>query len=185
MAWWQSLFRSPNSKINGDAYEDSYKSECLNEEQKMKRNNRLTQKDIQEFKASLLARRSELLSDVVSMESEVLRKGRSDLSNLPIHFADVGTDSFATENTLGLVESERKLIADIDDALDRIENGTYGLCEVNGKPIPKARLRVIPWARYCVEHARLSEKGFLPNQDLLIESFLSDDTDEDQDEDSI
>ena len=145
----------------------------------MKKNNRLTEKDIHEFKTSLLKQRRELLGDVVSMESAVLRKGRSDLSNLPIHLADVGTDSFEIENTLGLVESERRLIADIDDALERIEIGTYGICEGSGKPIPKARLRAIPWARYCVEHARLLEKGHVRENDSFIEYIFNEEQDED------
>jgi RNA polymerase-binding transcription factor DksA len=148
----------------------------------MKKNNRLTQKDIQELKGSLLARRRELLGDVVSMESGVLRKERSDLSNLPIHMADAGTDSYEIENTLGLVESERRLIADIDDALERIEIGTYGICEGSGKPIPKARLRAIPWARYCVEHARLLEKGLVSKKDSFIELIFNEEQDEDYEE---
>ena len=148
----------------------------------MKKNNRLTEKDIHEFKTSLLKQRRELLGDVVSMESEVLRKGRSDLSNLPTHLADAGTDSFETENTLGLVESERKLIADIDDALDRIESGTYGICEGSGKPIPKTRLRAIPWARYCVEHARLLERGLVRENDSFIEYIFNEEQDEDYEE---
>jgi RNA polymerase-binding transcription factor DksA len=148
----------------------------------MKKNNRLTQKDIQELKGSLLARRRELLGDVVSMESGVLRKERSDLSNLPIHMADAGTDSYEIENTLGLVESERRLITDIDDALERIDIGTYGICEGSGKPIPKARLKAIPWARYCVEHARLLEKGHVSEKDSFIELIFNEEQDEDHEE---
>ncbi|UCF00448.1 MAG: TraR/DksA C4-type zinc finger protein [Planctomycetota bacterium] len=93
------------------------------------------------------------------MEIEALHRQRSDLSNLPIHMADIGTDNFEIENTLGLMNSERKLIAEIDDALERIEDGTYGICQGSGNPIPKARLQAIPWAKYCVEYATLLEKG--------------------------
>ena len=125
----------------------------------------LTSAEIRRFKALLLAKRKEILGNVFCMESEALQKPRSDLSSMPIHMADVGTDNYEVENTLGLMESERKLITEIDDALQRIEDGTYGICHGIGKPIPKARLEAIPWTRYCVECASLLEKGLIRKED--------------------
>lgn len=144
----------------------------------------LTQAEIGKFRDLLLAKRNEILGNVISMEDEALHRQRSDLSNMPIHMADIGTDNYETEYTLGLVDSERKLMRDIDEALDRIENCTYGICEGSGKSIPKARLEAIPWARYCVEYARLLEKGLVREKDSFIESIFSDQTDEEQDESS-
>lgn len=126
---------------------------------------KLTPAEIKEFKDLLLAKRNEILDNVTSMEDETLRKQRSDLSNMPIHMADIGTDNFDQEFTLGLMDSERKLMKEIDDALQRIEDGTYGICEGSDKPIPKARLEAIPWARYCVEYASLLEKGLISEED--------------------
>lgn len=117
--------------------------------------------EIRKFEAMLLAKRNEILGNVTSMESEALRRERSDLSNLPIHMADLGTDNYEIENIIGLMSSERKILSEIDEALNRIEAGTYGICEGNGEPIPKARLNAIPWARYCVACATLLEKGLL------------------------
>ncbi|MFZ0035040.1 MAG: TraR/DksA C4-type zinc finger protein [Sedimentisphaerales bacterium] len=125
---------------------------------------KLTPADIKEFKNLLLAKRNEILGNVTSMEDETLRRQRSDLSNMPIHMADIGTDNFDQEFTLGLMDSERKLLKEIDDALQRIEDGTYGICEGSGKPITKARLEAIPWARYCVEYAGLLEKGMIDKE---------------------
>jgi RNA polymerase-binding protein DksA len=130
----------------------------------------LTPDEIEKFKALLLAKRSEILDNVTHMENETLRKQRSDLSNMPIHMADVGSDTFETENTLGLMDSERKLLAEIDDALERIENNIYGICEGGGEAITKARLKAIPWARYCVKCANLSEKGLLAREEPVRES---------------
>ena len=144
----------------------------------------LTQAEIGKFRDLLLAKRNEILGNVISMEDEALHRQRSDLSNMPIHMADIGTDNYETEYTLGLVDSERKLMREIDEALDRIENGTYGICEGSGKSIPKARLEAIPWAKYCVEYARLLEKGLVREKDSFIESIFSDQTDEEQDESS-
>jgi len=120
---------------------------------------RLTDEEIQKFKALLLAKRSEILGDVSTIEKETLQKTRSDLSNMPIHMADVGSDNFEQEFTLELLDSERKVLAEINDALKRIEEGTYGICEGTGKPIERSRLEAIPWARYSIEYADQIEKG--------------------------
>jgi RNA polymerase-binding protein DksA len=123
----------------------------------------LTADEIEHFKQMLLEKRGELLSNVSEMEDETLNKSRlnaaGDLSSMPIHMADLGTDNYDQEFTLGLMDSERKLLKEIDDALQRIENGVYGLCEGTGGQISKARLEAQPWARYCVEYARKLEES--------------------------
>ena len=125
----------------------------------------LTKKEIEQFKALLWQKRNELLGNVSYMENDALREGRSDLSNVPIHMADLGTDSYEQEFTLELMDSERKLISQIDDALNRIEEGTYGICELDGQPIPKPRLEAIPWALYCVSCANDIEKKPFKRED--------------------
>ena len=121
----------------------------------------LSTAEINEFKAMLLEKRNELLGNVNSMESEALRRDRSDLSNMPIHMADVGTDNYEIENIIGLMDGERKMLVEIDEALGRIEDGTYGICLGAGEQIPKQRLAAIPWARYCVSCATNIEKGLI------------------------
>jgi len=151
--------------------------------QKKSNNGTLTPAEIREFKALLLEKLEEILDNVACMEEETLRKPRTDLSNLPFHMADVGTDTFELENTLGLVDSERKLLLEIVDALGRIENDTYGICEGNNEPIPKARLEAIPWARYCVACASLSEKSLLVREDSFDELDYNGQTSEERDND--
>lgn len=153
-------------------------------EEKKPNKSKLTPADIEEFRALLLAKRNELLGNVSSMEIEALRRESNDLSRLPIHMADLGTDNYDQEFTLGLMGSERKLMKEIDEALDRIENGTYGICEGTGEPIPKQRLKAIPWARYCVAYTQLLEKGLIRKDDSFIESIFNGQTDEEQVEDS-
>lgn len=140
----------------------------------------LTVAEIREFKSLLLEKLEEILDNIVFMEEETLRKPRTDLSNMPIHMADMGTDDYEMENTLGLMDSERKLLAEIEDALARIENGTYGICEGNNEPIPKERLSAIPWARYCVACASLFEKGLLVKEDFFDELDYGEETVEEQ-----
>jgi DnaK suppressor protein len=126
---------------------------------------RLSPTDIKRFKALLLKKRRELLQNVFEIEGETLRKSRldasGDLSSMPIHMADLGTDNFQQEFSLELMDSERKLLGEIDDALNRIANRTYGICEGTGKPITKARLEAQPWARYSIEYARMLEQGLV------------------------
>lgn len=120
----------------------------------------LSPRELEHFRQLLLAKRREILGDMTSMEREALRSTTStNLSNLPIHMADMGTDNYEQEFTLGLVEKDRQLLREINVALAKIQDGTYGICEGTGKPISKARLEAQPWARYSIEYARELEKG--------------------------
>ncbi len=124
---------------------------------------RLSSADLHHYRELLLQKRKEILGNVSEIEGEALRKSRldasGDLSSMPIHMADLGTDNFEQEFSLELMDSERRLLVEIDDALNRITAGTYGICEGTGKPIAKARLEAQPWARYSVEYAKMMEQG--------------------------
>jgi RNA polymerase-binding protein DksA len=130
---------------------------------------RLTTTEIERFKQMLLEKRREIVGNVSEMADEALKKSRldasGDLSSMPIHMADIGTDNYEQEFALELMDSERKLLSEIDDALGRIERGSYGVCEGTGKPIAKARLQAQPWARYCVKYARMLEQGLVTEQE--------------------
>ena len=129
---------------------------------KMELNNcKLTPTEIEAFKALLLAKRNEILADVSCMTTGALQSPGTDLSRIPIHLADLATDNNDQEITLDLMDGERRLLREIDDALERIENGTFGICQGSGAPIPKVRLEAIPWARYCVRYANALEKSSL------------------------
>jgi len=142
---------------------------------------RLTAADIERFKQLLLEKRRDIVNSVNEMEDETLKKSRldatGDLSSMPIHMADIGTDNYEQEFALGLMDGERKLLHEIDDALERTEQGTYGICEGTGKPIPKARLKAQPWARYCIEYARMLEQGLVTEQQKppIIEEYGDED----------
>jgi DnaK suppressor protein len=141
--------------------------------------------DLKKFEALLLQKRAEILGDVNHMKEETLKKERSDLSNVPFHMADAGSDNFEMENTLGLMDEEVKILAEIDAALVRIDKKTFGICEGSGEPIPKSRLEAIPWARYCVEYKELLEKGLVEAPDVddsFKEDYGQDQTDREEDE---
>lgn len=118
--------------------------------------------DVEEFRAALLAKRAQIMGDVTAMADEAFSRNRQDasgnLSSMPIHMADLGTDNYEQEFTLGLLEGERALLNEINEALLRIERGTYGICLATGKPIGKARLRATPWTKYCYEYVIEQER---------------------------
>ena len=118
----------------------------------------LTKRDLLYFKRLLLEKRAELLGDVESMElaREAARGG--DVSHMPLHMADVGSDNFEQEFMLGLMEADRKLLIEIDEALRRIQDGYYGVCLDRGVPIGRPRLEAKPWAKYCIEAVRERER---------------------------
>jgi DnaK suppressor protein len=122
----------------------------------------LHMRDLEHFRELLLAKRRELVGDMSAMEREALRSATgSNLSNLPLHMADMGTDNYEQEFTLGLVEKYRQLLREINRALAKIQDGTYGICEGTGKPISRARLEAQPWARYSIDYARQMERGMI------------------------
>jgi len=116
---------------------------------------RLTRKQLNHFRDLLLKRRAELIRDVQAMESGALRGGGgSEDNHAPMHMADAGSDTFDQEFALQLAATEREFLQDIDRSLQMIKDGTYGLCEVTGKPISLPRLEAKPWAKVCIEVAR-------------------------------
>lgn len=119
---------------------------------------RLSAKELNEYKQILLEARAELIARVTGLEDEALRSSGGNLSNMPLHMADIGTDTFDQDLAIGMAETERELLREIDEALDRVVAKTYGVCQLTGKPIPKARLDAKPWAKYTVEAARQIEK---------------------------
>ena len=78
---------------------------------------------------------------------------------VPTHMADAASDNYDLEVTCGLIETEREELKLIDAALKRVEKKTYGVCEGCEKPIPKSRLRVLPFARLCIQCKEEQEQG--------------------------
>ena len=109
------------------------------------------------YKERLLELRARLRGDVHAMADAALKHTRSessgDLSYMPIHMADMGTDNFDQEFTLNLMETEEGTLSQVELALERVEEGIYGTCiECEGR-IPKTRLNALPYTPYCVKCA--------------------------------
>ncbi|MEM1012570.1 MAG: TraR/DksA C4-type zinc finger protein, partial [Planctomycetota bacterium] len=119
---------------------------------------KLLTKDLDKFRHLLLLHRRQLLGDIEGMEKEALKSEGSNLSTLPVHMADVGTDMYEQEFTLDLADRGRRVIDEIDHALGKVDKKTYGICEGTGQMISKARLEARPWTRYSIEYARQRER---------------------------
>ena len=117
----------------------------------------LTKQEKEAYRKLLVEKRAEILGDVASLKDAAL-SSTGNLSNMPLHMADVGSDQYEQEAMLGLVESERRLLREITEALSRLHDGTFGVCAESGKPIGKARLEATPWAKYTIEVVREKER---------------------------
>ena len=91
-------------------------------------------------------------------QGELAREAAEEQTAFSLHMADAGTDSFDRDLTLSQVSSEQDALYEIEEAINRIRNGSYGICELTGKRIEAARLDAIPWTRFSVEASRMLEK---------------------------
>lgn len=126
--------------------------------------------EMKPFKEALETMRARLRGDVSTMADAALRKTRAeasgDLSSMPIHMADLGSDAYEQEFTLSLMASEEGTLEQVEHALDRIRSRTYGACEDCGGIIAKKRLEAIPFAALCIRCAEKQENpsGSRPRQ---------------------
>ena len=141
----------------GPEVHDNGDDEIWTDERLRKVKTGLKKKDLDLFRKELLERRTEIVGDLKGMDL-ARTESAGDISHVPLHMADVGSDNYDREFTLGLMETDRKLLREIDEALGRLDRGTYGVCAETGRPISRARLEFIPWAKYCIDVARQREK---------------------------
>jgi DnaK suppressor protein len=115
------------------------------------------------YKQLLLALRARLRGDVTAMADAALKKTRSeangDLSSMPIHMADIGSDNYEQEFTLSLMQTEEGTLDAIEAALEKIEDGVFGQCEECDGVISKMRLQAIPYAPLCIKCAQKRERS--------------------------
>ena len=126
----------------------------------------MTESEREGFRRQLQTLGDRLKGDVSDLSKEALRRSGGEasgnLSNMPFHSADLGTDNFEQEMSVSLLENQDQILTDIAAAMRRLETGTYGKCELCGKEIPKQRLQAAPYTPYCIDCARkLEEDGAL------------------------
>jgi len=123
---------------------------------------KFNKKDLGDFKKLILKKKDELLDEIKHMSEDTLKKSQKDasgdISGYTFHMADVATDTYDREFSLGLVSNERDAVYELDDALKKIEEGTFGICESCKSLITKTRLRAVPHARLCLKCQERKEK---------------------------
>ncbi len=131
------------------------------------------------------------MDSMTGTASETLRNKAegSEASAFGMHQADAGTDAYDRDFALSLLAQEQDSLYEIEEALKRIQNGTYGICEMSNKRIPQARLEALPFARFTIESQQQYEKEVGPNGGRrqvrsLFGLMGSEDDDEEGDEDS-
>jgi RNA polymerase-binding protein DksA len=124
---------------------------------------RVSEKDLKLFEERLLAERQKIMKEMGHLEDTVLkvnqRDSSGDLSGYSFHMADAGTDAMEREKAFMFASSEGRMLMEINEALRRIYAGEYGMCEMCGNPIARARLEAMPYARLCVSCKEQEEKA--------------------------
>jgi RNA polymerase-binding transcription factor DksA len=117
----------------------------------------------QKYYQHLLELREQLLHQMNGLAKE----SAQEMAGYSLHMADSGTDNFDRDFALSLLSSDQDAVYEIEEALKRIEKKTYGVCELTGKNIPRARLEAIPWTRFTVDaQAQLEKDGALKSRRL-------------------
>ncbi len=118
--------------------------------------------ELEKFKNLLLEKREELMSDVNHITEDTRRASQKeasgDLSSYSLHMADVASDNYDREFSLNVASGERNTLLDIDEALKRIKDKTYGKCISCGENIAKKRLLAVPHAKLCMSCKSKEEK---------------------------
>jgi len=124
--------------------------------------NKFLKKDLKEFKKIVLKKKEEILDDFQHISNDTLRKSQKeasgDISGYTYHMADVASDNYDREFSLGLASNEKKFLNELDEALNRIEDGTFGICNDCKSQITKIRLKAVPSARLCIKCQQKKEK---------------------------
>jgi RNA polymerase-binding transcription factor DksA len=122
---------------------------------------RLTKKEIDDLRTRLQEERGELATQLATIEEDAFSSTQSELSGdvgIDDESADAGSATFEREKDLSIEQNVRDLLDKIDRALKRIEGGTYGICDICGKPIEKARIKALPYVDLCIKDAQAQSR---------------------------
>ena len=123
---------------------------------------KFNKQELADFKKLILKRKEEIIEGIKHISEDTLKKSQKDasgdISGYTYHMADVATDTYDREFSLGLASSEREILYELDDALKKIDEGTFGICEGCKSFITKTRLKAVVYARLCVKCQEKKEK---------------------------
>ena len=114
----------------------------------------MTESELSKHRQRLIDLRNRLATEDAELRDEVMQptggEASGGLSNTPLHNADLGSHEYETEMALRLMENAERTLVEVNAALERLDKGTFGVCEDCQKKIPQTRLNSLPFARYCI-----------------------------------
>lgn len=123
---------------------------------------KFNKKELEYFRKLILKNKEKILDEIKRISEDTLKKSQKDaagdISGYTYHMADVASDTYDREFSLGLASNERQSLYELDDAIKKIEEGTFGICEECKSVITKTRLKAVPFARLCVKCQEKKEK---------------------------
>jgi DnaK suppressor protein len=138
----------------------------------------MNKRELQKYESRLIEERKRCLKELGQLENEELminqKEASGDLSSYSFHMADHGSDTMEREKNVFLVSSKGNELYEIDQALLRIKDGKYGLCQICGRDIEKERLEAVPYARLCIKCRQAEEQESRNHRNQVGESLLSD-----------
>ena len=152
---------------------------------KKKPSENISEKDIpnkwKKYYKLLLELRTHVKEELALHTSETLKQSSKDnsgdLSGYGSHQADAGTETFDRDFALGILSNEQDALNEIEEAIYRIKDGTYGICEETGKPINKERLTVVPFTRFSLEGQEAFEKNNRKRRNKVVTGLFEDNSD--------
>ena len=121
----------------------------------------MTKQQLKQFRQLLLQERAKFAGEIKAIARETSKNPREasgDLSAYTVHMADLSSDTYERELAMNIVSSEQEVLYQIDDALKRFDDGTYGSCQQCAKPISMSRLKAVPYTSLCISCQRAKEQ---------------------------
>jgi RNA polymerase-binding protein DksA len=121
----------------------------------------LNKEQIKQFRQLLITERAKLADEIKSIAKDAStspRDASGDLSAYTVHMADMAADTYDRELSMNIASSEQEILYQIDDALKRLDEGSYGICQQCNQPITMSRLKAVPYASLCIACQRSKEQ---------------------------
>ncbi len=121
----------------------------------------LTKEQIKQFRQLLITERAKLAKEIRSIAQDTSKSPRDasgDLSAYTVHMADMAADTYEREVSMNIVSNEQEILYQIDDALKRLDEGSYGVCQQCNQAITMSRLKAVPYASMCIACQRTKEQ---------------------------
>ena len=121
----------------------------------------LTKEQIKQFRQLLITERVKCADEIKSIAQDASKSPREasgDLSAYTVHMADMAADTYERELSMNIVSSEQEILYQIDDALKRLDDGSFGICQQCNQPIAMSRLKAVPYASLCIGCQRVKEQ---------------------------